>query len=199
MSKGSNKIAAANHNENIQHKDGKIFNATIENKYDYLDFHSEVRYSIKEGKLEGVYECKSYTGDSSSSLDIMANFKEGILDGPFSMHMDGHCIKAGYYDDGIFHGEDFSKMYPATAEYAERMFSHHINDIQKECLNQPQIWRFDDCHLNTVDVALTRLRCKLAKKIDNVFGTKLRKKKLAKPLEKVEKAVSDKLFGKGKE
>lgn len=43
---------------------------------------------------------------------------------------------------------------------------------------------------------LGKLRNKLAKKVDNVLGTKLEEKKIAKPLKKIEKSISDKLFGK---
>ena len=43
---------------------------------------------------------------------------------------------------------------------------------------------------------LTTLRKKITHGLDKTLGTKLEEKKLAKPLKKIEKAVSDKLFGK---
>ena len=43
---------------------------------------------------------------------------------------------------------------------------------------------------------LATLRKKIAHGLDKTLGTKLEEKKLAKPLKKIEKAVSDKLFGK---
>lgn len=43
---------------------------------------------------------------------------------------------------------------------------------------------------------LATLRKKIAHKIDETLGTNLEEKKLVKPLKKIEKAVSDKLFGK---
>lgn len=46
---------------------------------------------------------------------------------------------------------------------------------------------------------LAKIRKKIAHGIDETLGTKLEEKKLAKPLKKIEKAVSDKLFGKVKE
>lgn len=46
---------------------------------------------------------------------------------------------------------------------------------------------------------LAKVRNKLAKKVDNVLGTNLEEMKIAKPLKKIEKAISDKLFGKVKE
>ena len=46
---------------------------------------------------------------------------------------------------------------------------------------------------------LARVRNKLARKVDNLLGTNTEAKKLAKPLKKIEKAISDKLFGKVKE
>ena len=46
---------------------------------------------------------------------------------------------------------------------------------------------------------IAKLRNKLAQKVDKVLGTNLEKKELSKPLKKIEKAVSDKLFGKVKE
>ena len=46
---------------------------------------------------------------------------------------------------------------------------------------------------------LATLRKKITHNIDETFGTNLEEKKLAKPLKKIEKAVSDKLFGKVKE
>ena len=46
---------------------------------------------------------------------------------------------------------------------------------------------------------LANLRQKLAHDVDKTLGTKLEEKKLAKPLKKIEKAVSDKLFGRVKE
>lgn len=48
----------------------------------------------------------------------------------------------------------------------------------------------------TADNHLAKLRNKMAKKIDNVLGTNLEEKKLATPLKKAEKKISDKLFGK---
>jgi len=46
---------------------------------------------------------------------------------------------------------------------------------------------------------LAKLRKKIAHNIDETLGTNLEEKKLAKPLKKIEKAVSDKLLGKVKE
>lgn len=46
---------------------------------------------------------------------------------------------------------------------------------------------------------LGMLRNRLAKGVDKTLGTKLEEKKLAKPLKKIEKFVSDKLFGKVKD
>ena len=46
---------------------------------------------------------------------------------------------------------------------------------------------------------LANLRQKLAHDIDKTLGTHLEEKKIAKPIKKIEKAVSDKLFGKVKE
>jgi hypothetical protein len=49
------------------------------------------------------------------------------------------------------------------------------------------------------DNKISSLRYRIANKADKVLGTKLAKKKIAKPLKKLEKAVSDKLLGKTRE
>lgn len=46
---------------------------------------------------------------------------------------------------------------------------------------------------------LAALRKKIARDVDETLGTKLEEKKLAKPLKKLEKIISDKIFGKVKE
>lgn len=43
---------------------------------------------------------------------------------------------------------------------------------------------------------LATLRKKITHGLDKTLGTKLEEKKMAKPLKKIEKVVSDKLFGK---
>ena len=46
---------------------------------------------------------------------------------------------------------------------------------------------------------LATLRKKIAHDIDETLGTHLEEKKIAEPIKKIEKAISDKLFGKVKE
>ena len=53
-----------------------------------------------------------------------------------------------------------------------------------------------DVKENDVSNKLSTLRKKIAHGIDETLGTHLEEKKIAKPLKKIEKAVSDKLFGK---
>ena len=155
MSKELKRIAIDNdytqHFENLELENGKILNATRDFYYDYRDFHGEERFSIKEGKLDGSYECSSYNGHPSVAFTIKAKFKDGILDGPFLMENNGHIIKKGNYVNGAFHGKDNSKRYLADAAEAELRFGNNINAIQEKCLNQPKNWRFDDSHKTSVD------------------------------------------------
>ena len=175
------------HFENIELKDGKILNADRDFNYDYHDFHGEERFSIKEGKLEGLYECKSYTGHPSVAFAVKANFKDGVLDGPFVMENNGHIIKNGSYVNGVFHGEDNSKKY-SDAMDTEIRFNKTINNIQEKCLNQPKDWRFDDPTKTTATNRLASLRKKITHDIDEALGTNLEKKKM--PLKGLEAGVS---------
>ena len=68
-----------------------------------------------------------------------------------------------------------------------------ISDAQKATLNA---WSEKNSKATS---KLATLRKKIAHDIDETLGTKLEEKKLAKPLKKIEKVVSDKLFGKVKE
>lgn len=63
-------------------------------------------------------------------------------------------------------------------------------------LNKVSVNRDGNRENDIVPNKLATLRKKIAHDIDETLGTHLEEKKIAKPIKKIEKAVSDKLFGK---
>lgn len=68
----------------------------------------------------------------------------------------------------------------------------HIDSIKEKILANKK-------RKKTADNHLAKIRKKMAQSIDNTLGTNLEQRKVSKPLKKIEKAVSDKLFGEIKE
>lgn len=67
--------------------------------------------------------------------------------------------------------------------------------------SEPAFKKLEDIHQHDIlnQSKLGMLRSKIAHSVDNLLGTHFEEKKMVKPLKKIEKAVSDKLFGKVKE
>lgn len=97
---------------------------------------------------------------------------------------------------GLFRLEEFSKKFP--------VYKGKVGTLVKEAM--------DNNRINGPDVKFAKsliayaptnklavLRKKVAHDIDETLGTKLEEKKIVKPLKKIEKVVSDKLFGKVRE
>lgn len=182
--------------EDIEFKDGKIFNAKKDYSVDALDTDIKESYTIKEGKLEGEYNYE-FSRSPNDRFIIKANFKEGVLDGDFLMEDHLHVIRKGHYDKGVFSGEHNPNEYLGTQK-KEDEFLQKIDAINAQCWQSEKKDSVKElAESNNNEMA--KLRNKLAQKVDKVLGTNLEKKELSKPLKKIEKAVSDKLFGKVKE
>ena len=126
---------------------------------------------FKEGKLEGfnmMTFSKFYdeTGSGFRSADEKYNDTQG---NQIFMTVDEYFK---FYKE---HEQKDGRLVPLLNKAEEQ------NKIENEVLNSNH---------------LAKVRNRLAKSIDNVLGTNLEEKKIAKPIKKIEKAVSDKLFGK---
>lgn len=129
-------------------------------------------------------------------------FKEGKLEGfnmmTFSKFYDdiGMSLRS---DDVEYTDKEGRQVYMNVDEYFEFYKEHEQKDGRLGAVLR-RIKEHDKAE-NTVlnSSKLGKLRNKLAKNIDNVLGTNLKDKKIAKPIKGMEKAISDKLFGKVKE
>lgn len=80
-------------------------------------------------------------------------------------------------------------------ENAENLLNNFVGTDNAKILKKEEDVTTNDVATNK----LATLREKIAHDIDETFCTNLEEKKIAKPLKKIEKAISDKLFGKVKE
>lgn len=103
----------------------------------------------------------------------------------------------GYYEDyEIGELEDMGLMPPKHYVAVNRFLASHGGKFEtNESKKQTETFNNNREHEELNRSILAKLRNKLAKKVDNVLGTHLEDKKIAKPIKKIEKAVSDKLFG----
>ena len=108
----------------------------------------------------------------------------------------------GYYEDYEFGELDDMGMPPAPTHYVavnSFLASHGGKFETDESKKQTETSNNNKEHEELNRSILAKVRNKVAKKIDSVLGTTLEEKNITKPLKKIEKAVSDKLFGKVKE
>ena len=130
--------------EEAEYKKGKIVNSNVlhYSNNELKHFHHKESYAIKNGRLEGHYEyTDSYIDERNREFErdyiVSACFKDGVLDGPFMMQVDGYVIKKGTFDKGVFHGE-YNPNRRYNTKKAELEFCKKIQTICQDCLNPAQ-------------------------------------------------------------
>ncbi len=99
-------------------------------------------------------------------------------------------------DDKKYEDKEGRQVFMDVDEYFKFYKEHEEKDGRPGALlrKTKEQYKIENFVLN--NSKLGKLRNKLAKKIDSILGTNLKDKKIAKPIKKIEKAVSNKLFGK---
>lgn len=129
-------------------------------------------------------------------------FKDGKLEGfnmmTFSKFYDeiGMNLRS---DDKKYLDENGNQVFMNVDEYFKFYKDHEVKDGRLGAILHKvrEADKIENYALNNSKFG--KVRNKLAKSVDKVLETNLAEKKIAKPLKKIEKAVSDKLLGKVRE
>lgn len=155
-----------------------------------------IRELNQDGKAEGLYVNTYYSDikqknnpDYDGNDVIEVGFHKDGKRGPLYTFSKGKLCMVKKYNDNAF---------PDEYEEGSKEFAAYKKDAP-DCKKAFAVFKEVRQAVFAKEVAsnkLATLRKKIAHDIDETLGTKLEEKKIAKPLKKIEKAVSDKLFGK---
>ncbi len=158
----------------------------------------EIIAKEKDGKQQWYKMYKEHFVSVDQTLKIYNFMQQNSLD---YVTVKAQYQKAQILDDKdiiVSFGEKdvpLSEIEPYDNSKLRKALEKQIGDAEKFYRKQS---KNNDAQA-TEDVAtnkLANLRKKIAHNIDKTLGTNLEEKKLVKPLKKIEKFVSDKLFGK---
>ena len=160
--------------------------------------HSETKVSIYHGKDKihdfGAFDTYIDTGDYAQ----VASFLSG-------KHLEAKYFAYSAETNKLFnawHSAEPDEIWASVNSQTKEVYQQYKKTRDRELKKGLTVARdlFHRCEENTdMSNKLATFRNKIAHNLDKKLRTHLEEKKIAKPLKKIEKAISDKLFGKVKE
>ena len=156
--------------------------------------------TTEELKFKAAIEMKAYEESEKKLIDKfvkLMQFEKSIQNGPAGDE-DRKSVAEIY---GEYHNKLGDRMFDYLKSEASKIIEGQdkSKDTTDENKQKKEKILANKEKKKIADNKLAQTRKKLAQRIDAVLGTHLEDKKLAKPLKKIEKAVSDKLLGKIKD
>ncbi len=174
-----------------------VFLGQVENKHPYFG---------GEGPLYAFYCSYSARTPDKEFLFYQAKPDQALLAFTKSEDFDGHPLRLVRLDNK---DRDIIEYFITSDNPEKRKFLQNVlQDMENRWYEGLMVGdispafnklRAEYEHEKLNESKLAQLRKAVAKGIDDALGTNLEEKKLAKPLKKIEKAVSDKLLGKVKD